>query len=117
MKRNILSQLSEIAVMKEALKKEYTISIPYGYPVYDLIIDRNGELLKIQIKTFFWDNSKKRWIVNLNKPTTHKGYKKGEIDYFACYRENPYLLLVLKVENYQNRRSLTITEQIKSDNW
>lgn len=50
MNTNQLGTLSELAVAAEAAKRGYRVSIPVGDGAYDMILDKDGKLFRIQVK-------------------------------------------------------------------
>lgn len=113
-----LGRLAEVVVMTEAIRRGYTVSFPWGGNAhYDLVIEKDGLFTKIQVKTIYWDNTKNRWLVDLTKPCSRKGYTSSEVDLIACYREQPQLLVMFSISEVENRRSITIYETTTSCEW
>ena len=50
MNSNQLGTLSELAVAAEAAKRGYRVSMPIGDGAYDMILDKDGKLFRIQVK-------------------------------------------------------------------
>ncbi len=78
--------IGEAIVIAEAIKKGYTVSIPFGdNKKYDLIIERNGKLEKIQVK--YHSGNGKFIIVDYryNKGYKVKHYTKKDIDAIIVY--------------------------------
>lgn len=90
--------LTELYCITACCEEGYNISIPYGENSrYDFIVDVNGKLLKVQVKT----SRPKKAISNCNnaicfpcrstgvnsKGTKYHRYNKEQIDYFATYWE------------------------------
>lgn len=69
----------ELLVAHEALEKGCNVSLPFGGKAkYDLLIERGGEVLKIQVKTASSnDHPLKQQIRGLDK------YTKSQVDFFA----------------------------------
>jgi len=103
-------------------KQGWIVSIPVDdFGEYDLIIDNNNplcgknNLLKVQVKTAYWDNSKKRYIVSL--VTSHirgkgKRYnKKYNLNSFhrlvAIEPENGFIYQ-WSIDEVAGKRSITV---------
>lgn len=94
--------ITELQVLSKLL--EYgDISIPYGNNSrYDCILDYNGKLLKIQIKTSRKIDENRFFIPTENSQTNKnvtkkKKYSPNEIDYVATiYNNQVYLVPILK---------------------
>lgn len=71
----------ELFVAREAMEMGCNVSLPYGGKAkYDLLIERGGEVLKIQVKTAS--------SVSSNKPLTLQirglnAYTESQVDFFA----------------------------------
>lgn len=75
--------------MTSAIENGYTVSIPYGdCDRYDQIWDKNGQLLKIQVKTSRWKDERYLGIIfncySVSNGKKHK-YNSDDIDYFATF--------------------------------
>lgn len=94
---NQKGNLTELSVMLEAIKKGYTVSIPYGdCDRYDQIWDDGHSLFKVQVKTARWKDDRKMGIVfncySVSNGKKHK-YSAKEIDYFATFWDNKCYLV------------------------
>jgi hypothetical protein len=83
--------LTELQCLMSFYELGHKVSIPYGENCrYDFILDVNGTLLKIQVKTSkfvsedCFEFSARSTRVNANGNYS-KSYTKEEIDYFATY--------------------------------
>lgn len=107
---NVQGAVTEAQFLLECLKNEIDVSIPYGNKTrYDLIIEVNNNLYKIQIKTSRLAKTKGEAfifncysVVNGNK---HK-YTKQEIDFFATIWDNKVYLI--PVEECSSEKTLWI---------
>ena len=116
MNTNFIGQITETQILLECLKKELSVSIPYGDKSrYDLIIDYQGKLLRIQIKTARKaDVLKEAFIFNCYSVVNGKKHKydKTEIDYFATvWNDKVYLI---PVEECSLEKTLWIDEPTHS---
>ena len=93
--------ITEMEVMLYLVKLGYNVSKPLNADSrYDCILDINGNLLKIQIKTSHWKNDEHTaFKLNTKSVTTSGGcnvttvYNKKEIDYFATYIDGQVYLI------------------------
>lgn len=97
MNTNQKGNLTELQVMIAAINKGYTVSLPYGNcDKYDQIWDKNGQLLRIQVKTARWKDQRKLGIVfncySISNGKRHK-YHQEDIDYFATFWDNKCYLI------------------------
>lgn len=75
--------LAEYQFAAECLKRGIEVSFPLlDSSVYDCIIDHNGKLLKIQVKS---TGKKPRENRNTVQVSFHGNYPKNKVDYFAIY--------------------------------
>ena len=94
---NDKGNLTELQVMAQAIKNGYTVSIPYGNcDKYDQIWDKNGQLLRIQVKTARWKDERQKCIIfncySVVNGKKHK-YTVNDIDYFATFWDNKCYLI------------------------
>ena len=99
MNSNYVGQITETQVILQCLLKQIPVSIPYGNKSrYDLIIDINNQLYRVQIKTARKAETKgEAFIFNCYSIVNGKKHKytKNEIDYFATiWKDKLYLIPV-----------------------
>lgn len=94
--------LTELQCISAFVAEGYNVSIPYGDNCkYDFIVDIEGKLLKIQVKT---SSSKNKESFSFSCRTTHvncsgvknQKYSAEEIDYFATFWNNQCYLVPIK---------------------
>jgi hypothetical protein len=107
--------ITEIECMLAFLKLGYNVLTPYGdCERYDFVVDIQGRLLKIQVKTSSNTHINEGYIeFQCANKTTHNGkfvrhtYNKEQIDYFMTfYNEKAYLI---PVEECSTRKRLRFT--------
>lgn len=100
-----LEEISQAVVVAELLKRGVSISIPFGdIQRYDLIMDCNGELYRLQVKT---GNFKGDYIeFSVASSAYHRGGKresyKGQVEFFIVYcphNNEVYLVPIHDVPN------------------
>jgi len=93
MNTKMVGDIAEAALIFFSLKRGWAISKPFGEnQKYDLIIEKNNELLRVQCKSAKL-NENGRIVVplytiesgNHNKKATKRAYKTDEIDAFGIY--------------------------------
>ena len=91
--------LTELQCLLAFYELGHKVSIPYGENCrYDFILDVNGTLLKIQVKTSRYVSDEAfifacRSTRKNNSSVGHQKYTKDEIDYFATYYNNKCYLV------------------------
>jgi len=108
--------IAEYAVVAEALKRGFNVLIPIGDRLpYDLVIERNGKFIRIQVKWAWKDNSKdsgeNSYAVSTRKSHTNsKGsiysrYDSDAFDFLIAYIEERNLFYVMPISFYLSRKS------------
>ena len=90
------------------LKKGYKVSRPVlqNCP-YDLIVDIDNKLYKIQVKTSHWIDEENKIFGFYSKKDSNKSYTKETIDYFMTYIDGEsYLIPFDKTHRKINKFSL-----------
>lgn len=96
--------LTELKCLTKFVELGYSVSIPYGENSrYDFILDYNGELLKIQVKTAKLAQGTEENPETIEFATCSMRYNSGggqrvyytkdEIDYFATWWDNEVYLV------------------------
>ena len=80
----------------------------------DLVID-DGKLKKIQVKTIYWDNSKKRYLLSFvtshikgNYKRTNKKYTLNSFDFLAGIELKSGAIYLIPIKDIAGKRSKTI---------
>ena len=112
--------LSELIAQEFFLKYDYEIAIPLNqFFRYDLLVKYITEYFqKVQIKTIYWDNSKKRNICSLvtshirgNNKRQNKKYKKNDFDLLCAVEINTRSIYLIPFDKIKGRRSITFYPQ------
>lgn len=81
--------LSEAKVLSELKRFEYKVSIPFGDNLpYDMIVDNDGELEKVQVKHGSYNNGCVKFSTRSANSNTNKCWHEnyyGKADYFGIY--------------------------------
>ncbi len=115
--------ITEMQVMLRLIEMGYDVSQPLNADSkYDCILDVNGQLLKIQIKTAHKHPKTKDSIEIKCRSTTttqnHRkqgGYTSKDIDYFATFWENE--LYLIPVEECSSEKTLHLTKEVVRKGW
>jgi hypothetical protein len=68
------------------MENGFNVSMPLlDSSPYDAIIEKDGKLFKIQIKSVSADRKKNQNNIHINLSRSGKGYSKKYVDYFAIY--------------------------------
>ena len=84
--------IAEQAFVLQSLKNGWGVSIPVGDRLsYDLILDVNGALIKIQVKSAWYDANRKNYVVDNRRTKTNRRnmvrtpYNVSDFDFAALY--------------------------------
>ena len=101
MNKTQIGDISEQKFVLHCLVKDIPVCKPIGNNLpYDFVVDYNGNLLRIQVKTAYKGTSQDTWVFNTR--STSKNYSEvtnhnyiGLIDYFAVVNpESEYIIFV-----------------------
>jgi len=96
MMEKLKGELAEAKFLTEALSKGFIVSKPFGDSCeYDFIIDYNGKLNKIQIKSIWTlSESKDRYTTKIGKTT--KKIKYDLVDFCGIFVLNTWYFIPIK---------------------
>lgn len=104
--------IAEQAVVLKTLKMGWSVSLPVGDRMsYDLIIDVNGVLVKIQVKYAWYQVSSDKYFVNTRKIKTNRKnckierYKNSDFDFAIGYIADLDIFYVIPVEFFISCKS------------
>ena len=97
----------------KCLELGYNVAKPILDARYDFLLDKNGEIYKIQVKTSRWTNEKKE-AFTFNCKSSHAissgnkilPYTKNEIDFFMTEQEGKFYLI--PVEGNTSQKTLRL---------
>jgi len=115
MKKHRQGTVSELIASSYFVQNNFVVSKPINdFGEYDLIID-NGKLSRVQVKTAYWDNSKKRYLVSLvtshirgNGRKPNKKYSKDSFDLLCAVQKETNSIYIVPIEMIVGRRSITV---------
>jgi len=107
--------VSELLATSYFIQNGYIVSKPINdFNEYDLVID-NGELKRIQVKTIYWDNNKKRYLISCvtshirgNQRRVNKKYQQKSFDYLCGVERNNNAIYLMPINVIAGRRSITV---------
>ena len=110
--------IGELRVMYEAAKRGYGVLIPHGdFAKYDLVVDRNGKLEKVQVKSvtpvgdrlevhtksMSFDKSQ-----DTNNRSKQNKYSDGDFDWLAVYDLTNHNVYFIPAEEVFGRSAYTL---------
>jgi len=105
---------SELAVASELMMKGHGVSFPFGHShQYDLIVDREGTLYRIQVKTAKQEDGNRYYI---QADADH--YDPKYVDLLAGYSEDEMAIFFIPVKEASGKRqrvTYTDLDQMGSD--
>jgi hypothetical protein len=107
--------VSELIASSYFIQNNYIVSKPINdFGEYDLIVD-NGKLNRVQVKTAYWDNSKKRYLISLvtshikrNGGSKNKKYTKNSFDILCAVQKETNTIYIIPIDKVIGRRSITV---------
>lgn len=105
---------SELAVASELMMKGYGVSFPFGHEhQYDLIVDKDGELYRIQVKTARHEKNNRYYI-----QADAADYDNEYVDLLSGYSEDEvatFYIPVHEATGTQQRVTFTDLDKMGSD--
>jgi hypothetical protein len=86
-----VGDIGEYAILLKALKRGWGVATPIGKPPYDLIFDIKGKLIKIQVKSAWFDKYSKSYKVDARRTRTNRRFMKrssydlSDFDFALCH--------------------------------
>ncbi len=124
MQKYELGNQSESVILSAYLKAGFTVSIPFGSGAsYDLLVDTNSNIFKIQVKTGWIDNGVLKYKCLRREHKNEKGriYSEQEVDFFAVHSPQNEMLYGIPIKNHSSLGWLRISPvkngQIKRVRW
>ena len=120
MNTKLKGDIAEQAVILFALKKEWGVLIPVGDRLaYDLALDINSKLIRIQVKSAWFDRKSENYVVDTRRTKTNRRimrreyYKNNDFDFAVVYVDED-LFYVFPAEVFNSYGSqIHLVEAIK----
>ena len=106
------SDVAESAVVTELLKRGFRVLKPVGDRLpYDLALDCGGKLLRIQVKSAWYESSKGLYTVDARRTKTNRRqmlrdrYDEGDFDFAILYLADREVFYIMPVDVFTSYRS------------
>jgi hypothetical protein len=105
MNTKLRGDIAEQAAIIQALKRGWGVLIPVGDRLpYDLVFDVDGSLIKIQVKSAWFDESRQNYVVDNRRTKTNRRsmvrdvYEPADFDFALVYIDDLDLFYVFPVD-------------------
>jgi hypothetical protein len=105
MDTKLKGDIAEQAVVLFALKKSWNVLKPIGDRLsYDLVFDIEGCFIKIQVKSAWFDEKRKNYVVDTRRTKTNRrvmkrdSYRNEDFDFAVIYIQDLDVFYVMPVE-------------------
>lgn len=107
--------VSELLAAKYFVENGFRVAKPItDFNEYDLVVDFDDVLERVQVKTIYWDNSKERYLISCvtshirgNSRRTNKKYTKQSFDSLCAVEKNTGAIYLIPIDIVAGRRSIT----------
>ncbi|HRZ14694.1 MAG TPA: group I intron-associated PD-(D/E)XK endonuclease [Candidatus Omnitrophota bacterium] len=121
MDTKLKADIAESAVITELLKREFSVLHPIGDRLpYDVAIDLNGKLLRIQVKSAWFNTQANAYCIDVRRTKTNRRcmlrerYKETDFDFAILFIEPLHVFYVMPVNVFLGFTStVTLVEKIK----
>lgn len=116
MQKHVNGIASELAAAAWFVEQGWIVSRPLSdFYEYDLVIDDKKAIRRVQVKTAYWDTSKKRFLVSCvtshirgNHRRTNKKYANNSFDILCAVEKATNAVYVIPKSQVVGRRSITL---------
>lgn len=112
MDTKLKADVAESAVVTELLKRGFRVLKPMGDRLpYDLALDCNGKLLRIQVKSAWYERSKNLYTVDARRTKTNRRrmvrdrYEWRDFDFAILYLADREVFYIMPVDVFAGYRS------------
>ena len=105
MDTKLKGDIAEQAVILHALKQGWGVLGPIGDRLpYDLVLDINGNFLKIQVKSAWFDETQQNYMVDNRRTKTNRRimirekYRESDFDFAIIFLEEIQIFYVMPVQ-------------------
>lgn len=98
------ADIAESAVITELLKRGFRVLRPIGDRLpYDLALDLNGKLIRIQVKSAWFSPKTKSYNVDVRRTKTNRRYmlrsryNEKDFDFAILYLDSPHVFYVMPI--------------------
>ncbi|MCU0424425.1 MAG: group I intron-associated PD-(D/E)XK endonuclease [Candidatus Kapabacteria bacterium] len=96
--------IAEQAAILEALKRGWNVLKPVGDRLsYDLVYEQSGSFIKIQVKSAWFDTSRKNWVIDTRRTKTNRrrmirdSYSPDDFDFALVYIDELNIFYIFPV--------------------
>ncbi|MCU0355137.1 MAG: group I intron-associated PD-(D/E)XK endonuclease [Cytophagales bacterium] len=107
MDTKLKGDIAEQAVILHALKQGWGVLKPVGDRLpYDLVLDISGRLVKIQVKSAWFDEKRKNYVIDTRRTKTNRRqmlrdiYKPNDFDFAIAYIEETSVFYVIPIDEF-----------------
>jgi hypothetical protein len=112
MDTKLKADIAESAVITELLKRSFRVLRPVGDRLpYDLALDLDGKLLRVQVKCAWFDDSAKSYSVDVRRTKTNRRhmlrerYDEGDFDFAIIYLVDLHVFYVMPISVFSSYES------------
>ena len=105
MDTKLKGDIAEQALVLKALKREWGVLTPVGDRLpYDLVLDVDGALIKVQVKSAWWDVKKGNYVVDNRRTKTNRrvmrreNYIPTDFDFAFLYIDEKDIFYIMPAE-------------------
>jgi hypothetical protein len=121
MDTKLKADIAESAVITELLKRGFRVLKPVGDRLpYDLAIDLNGKLIRIQVKSAWFSSKTNSYGVDVRRTKTNRRrmlrdrYDNGDFDFAILYIDSLHVFYVMPIDIFSCYSStVTLIEENK----
>ena len=107
MDTKLKADIAESAVMTELLRRGYKVLRPVGDRLpYDLAVDVDGKLIRIQAKSAWYDRKKEMYSVDVRRTKTNRRrmvrerYGENDFDFAVIYIDDLHVFYVMPLDAF-----------------
>jgi hypothetical protein len=107
MNTKLRGDIAEQAAVLEALKRGWNVLRPVGDNLpYDLVFEKNGQFVKIQVKCAWWDASKKNYVIDNRRTKANRRrmirslYQASDFDFALAYIPDKHIFYIYPVSMF-----------------
>jgi len=112
MDTKLKADIAELSVTKELLKRGFNVLQPVGDRLpYDLSIDKNGKLIRLQVKAAWFNENKDMYLVDNRRTRTNrremkrKVYGNDDFDFAILCILEENIFYIMPIETFTNYAS------------
>jgi hypothetical protein len=118
-----VGNIGEYAILLKALKRGWGVATPIGKPPYDLIFDVKGKLIKIQVKSAWFDSTSQNYVVEPRRTKTNRkimkisSYGLSDFDFAVCHILEKDLTFIFPIKIFISYKGTIRQRRAKSKDY